>query len=184
MLRGISAPTDFGSIDRAPYLSADEKLATINQAPVSACKRLNYHWLFLPYVEGLVYGLVSVDGIRAIHIDRLNIGDKQLYGHGIGSRLVRAAIRHSLELDSTVTQVSGTWPRLGAVNTFISVLGAKNVTIEQYGNRYGAGTSKPLEAVFDDEPFQPGQPYKIQGVQGIIDPVKARTWELPEPVIS
>lgn len=176
------APTDFTHIDRAPGVSAVQKLREIDQAPIRVQRILNCFKLTLPYIEGLTYAPTRPSLAAAydnLHVERINIGDEALYGKGIGTRLVRAAVRHCLEAYSTVETLTATWVRLGAVNTFVRALGTDAVKVTQYGQTYGAGTGRQLEDMFDAHPFQAEEPYYVGYLEATLVPEKSAAWELP-----
>ncbi len=120
-----------------------------------------------------------------MHIEHINVGDKGLYGKGIGSRLLRAAILHSYKQDARLAEVSTGCARLGLVNTMVGVLGKENVSVTMAGAHYGWGADHWLEQVFDDRPSILGVPYLVDSITARFDPsLIAEFWEMPEEVGS
>lgn len=186
MLRAIVAPTDFLSIDRGPRFSAEEKLDIIARSPVtirpSVIRGKVYPDSFiarLPFTDGAIFNF----GIRTIEdallTDYVNVGDAALYGHGIGSRLLRASTRYAVEQDDRVCRLGTGWARLGLVNTVANVFGVENTGVTMSGEHYGWGGDRPLEAIFDDQPPKPNEKYLVNGVDALIDRDLAMTWEEP-----
>lgn len=195
MLRGIYSPTDFMSSDKDPTVSVEDKLAIIAASPVELeCDvaggvRTDSFTVTLPFVDGGCFDFGITGYPETVLTDHVNVGDAALYGHGIGSRLLRAALRYAVEQDARITELHTGWARLGLINTVVAILGGENVSVEAYGNRYGWGSDRPLETVLDDYPPVPDETYMVNAVIARIDREVALTWELPkltptEPVSS
>ncbi len=181
MLRGYYAPTDWKSIDKGVGIPKEIKLATIAASPVSVSPIQNAHKVTLPYVDGLSYVLRRpADEAPILHLERCNVGDEELYGAGIGTRLLQAAIRHGLELEPRITEFSGQWARLGMLNTIIGLVGQDNVATELDGVVYGLGSGRKLVEMFDAVPFVDGNVYTVDRLRAQINPDTALTWELPQ----
>lgn len=186
MLRGIYAPSDFTSRDLVPGISAQEKLKVIAASPVIATPdKVNdkvyddSFSLTLPYTDGgfFLFGISRMP--EMLFTDHISVGDEALYGHGIGTRLLKAACRYAVERDRRVKVFSTGWARLGLVNTAIRVFGEQNVAIE-HGERYGWNSDKELAAIFDENPPKAGEKYLVGGIEANIDPSLALTWEAPQ----
>jgi hypothetical protein len=188
MLRNIYAPTNFHSEDKDPGKTREEKLAIIKTKAVTARQIVRPSippsvLLELPFLEGLKYTLDRPrENTPTIHIREIDLGDEELYRQGLGTRLVRAAVRHGLELRPDLAQLTVGDARLGLVNTVIGVFGEENVGVT-VGQTYGNGSELPLEAIFDDHPPHPGMPYKVESIRAAIDPHLAAAWELPIDVV-
>lgn len=122
-------------------------------------------------------GIENYPGLLIIH--RLVVGNSDLYGKGIGSRMVRAATRYGQEEDPNLKAVHAKWPRWGFLNTVVRVFGIENVSAHLDITQYGRGGSKPLEAILDDKPIVPYQPYVLDGLDAVIDRTMVESWELP-----
>ncbi len=186
MLRGFYAPSDFLSRDLDPSLTADEKLAIINTSPVLVRPTVIKGRVFeddfiisLPFVDGGSFN----DGLKGfpetLFTDYINVSDAALYGRGIGSRLLKAAFRHSIGHNNNISEFHTGWARLGLVNATISVLSEENVGVECGGNRYGWGSDKPLDSVLDDFPPVPGAKCLVNSIVARIDRELAMSWEAP-----
>jgi len=187
MLRNLYAPSDFVSTDANPSIPPEAKLDIIAKSPVEVSHSLfggrvidEEFWVSLPFVAGggFSYGLGG-DHANRLFTDYVNVGDKELYGHRIGSRLLRAAIRYGVEKEPAVEVFSTGWARLGLVNTTINVLGIENVAFYKGGKRYGWEGDRPLEQVFDDAPPVENKPYLVYGIEAKIDRDLAMSWERP-----
>lgn len=186
MLRDIYVATDFAPTNADPTVAAADKLRIIAEAPVTLTPwtiRGQVHdrhfSVSLPFVRGgdFMAGLPSMRD--TLFMDSLNVGDPELYGHGIGSTLLRAACRYGVEREPRINRLAAGWTRLGLVNTAIRVLGEENVGVQISGRQYGWNGERPLEAVFDDFPPQTGEPYLVSSMQARIDPNLAKNWEAP-----
>lgn len=183
MLRNQYILSDLPSENAAPNIPVTEKLNLINTAPVllvPASDNENEFDLQLPFIRdaAFTYGLPSMVG--SIVLDRINIGDKELYGHGIGSRLVRAACRFAVEQDTRInTFLVDEHPRIGVLNTVIRVFGERQVEARIGSALYGRGHDRTLEQLFDDFPVQVGQPYLLSSITASIDFDTAMNWEPP-----
>ncbi len=181
MLCGYYAPTDWKSIDMGVGIPKERKLETIAASPVTVSPFQNAHIVTLPYVDGLYYVLRRpADESPILHLERCNVGDEELYCAGIGTRLLKSAIRHSLELEPRITEFSGQWARLGMLNTIIGIVGKDNVTTELDSVGYGLGSDRELEEMFDAVPFVDGDVYTVDRLRARINPDTALTWELPQ----
>lgn len=186
MLRDIYAPSDYDTRNEDPSLSASEKLAVITASPVTIDvttvdgQRYDDDVVVkLPYVYGGEVSLgLGEDGCTALLSD-FSVGDDELYGNGIGTRLLQAGIRYALDTDPRTTHVLGVWVRLGMLNTIVKSFGLENVTVTKGGQVYGLGTTRAIEEVFDDFPVDEGKTYSVQTVEAMIDPQKVATWEQP-----
>lgn len=186
MLRGIYAPSDYDTHNEDPSMSASEKLAIIAASPVTVDVTVAGDQRYdddvvvkLPYVYGgeVSFGL-DEEGDAALLSD-FSVGDDELYGNGIGTRLLQAGIRYALDTDPRITHVVGVWVRLGMLNTIAKSFGVDNVTVTKGGQTYGLGTPRAVEDVFDDFPLEEGKPYLVQTVKAVIDPQKVASWEQP-----
>jgi hypothetical protein len=184
MLRGIYAPTDFISFDLDPALGPEQKLRAIAAAPVTVKPwRINgkiYDDDFtvsLPYIQGAIFHANDREN-ESLFTDYVHVGDETLYGHGIGSRLLRAGCRYAVERNKHIKVFTTNWARLGLVNTAISVFGEENVGVD-HGIRYGWQGEKPLDAMFDDFPPDLGKKYLVGGIVARIQLDIAMTWEEP-----
>jgi hypothetical protein len=187
MLRGVYAPTDFVSRDRDPSISPVDKLRVIDSSPSMVHplgKRATNFIVRLPFTDGAVFeaGLCH-DGVYSEHV---NVGDVALYGHGIGSRLLRSGLRHAVELQSgKSTRFITGWARLGLVNTVVSVLGEENVKVRlENGTSYGWQTEQPLGDIFDAQPPVVGEKYLVAAIVANIDPELVMSWEPPQTMAT
>ncbi len=188
MLRNVYAPSDFESHDADPSLTAEEKLAVIASTPVEIAhtyfgeRFIPEEWsVGLPFMARAHLSMLpKTKGHEAIlFTDYVNVGDKNLYGHGIGSRLLRAAFRYSVQLDEDIAEFGTGWARLGLVNTVVDVLGPENVAVHKKGQRYGWQGERSLDELFDDHPATEGERYLVYGISAHIDRDLAMTWEKP-----
>ncbi len=181
MLRDVYVPSDLPSLNVAPDIPASEKIQVITATPVTIFHHSGFEFdLRLPYVRdtSFVHGLPSMTGSLALeHID---LGDERLYGHGIGSRLLRAATRYIVGLNAGVSSLTvDDHPRLGVLNTFISVFGTESVEARIGGVTYGGRGITTLDQIFEEHPVQAGEPYLLRSITACIDPAIAMSWENP-----
>ncbi len=190
MIRDFYAPSDFDTRDFDPSLSAEEKLRIIASAPVIATPAningKNYYddvRVSLPFITGghFATGLGRSPVGNTVLCDYFALGDEQLYGHGVGSRLLRSALRWAVASDSRTEVLQTNWARLGMVNTAVKVLGEENVGVRAHGADYGWGADKPLEEIFDDYPPIEGKAYLVHYICARIDRDLAMSWEAPVP---
>jgi hypothetical protein len=186
MLRGIYAPpTDFESMNTAPGVTRREKLEAIGLSLVALrCFPLvNIYHVGLPYVQGASFSFESVEEYGdTLRLEKLNVGDKELYRQGIGSRLVRAMVRYGTETRVNLAHLTVGNARLGTLNTTVRIFGQEAVSAHLYGKQYGRGTEVPLEHMFDEVPPEPDHYYPLDGVDVVIDRDKAAAWEMPVKV--
>jgi len=187
MLKDIYAPSDFAYSDMDPSVRVEDKLTVIAASPVEVVSEMEEEFsLSLPFVRGGEFSLLLWKNCRSGELPfmlawSIDVGDKELYGYGIGSRLLRAAVRYGIETEPELTRFTTGWARLGMVNTAIKVFGADNVAIEQGGKCYGWQSDKPLDEVFNDYPPEENKPYLVYGIDARINYDKAIQWELPTP---
>ena len=183
MIRGIEAPTDMASLDLAPWLSPEEKLAEIQQSPVTYESFRNGRALelHLPYIRCMMAHFIKTDGGRSMFIESINVTDRNLYKQGIGTRLIRAGIRYGIETFPDLREVSTSGARLGVVNTLAGIVGQENIEVRLAGEDYGGSHPKPLEAMFDDVPWVEGSPYKVHGIRATLDTAGVEAFEMPLP---
>lgn len=183
MLRGYTAPTDFLSRNKDPRVSSERKLEIIQTSPILAYPAAVNGTLYddtfslaLPFVEGgnFAYDLPSFPEV--LFSDYMNIGDADLYGQGIGARLLRAACRYSVERDARIREFHTNWARLGAINMAVRVFGVENVAIVRGNNRYGWESDLPLDSVFDDFPLIPDKCYLVNKIAAKISHDLAMSW--------
>lgn len=191
MLRNYYAPTDFSSVDCDPNLSVEAKLSVIEASPVivkpGAINSESYvdsYSLSLPFVVGAKFYVGLNNDSSFVHTNYFNIGDKELYGRRIGSRILRAALRYAVELNPSVETFSTGRARLGLVNTAVRVLGEENVAVRYFGDRFGWQSDRKLDEVLDEYPPTIGEKYIVKGIEAKIDRDQAVTWELPVPVLN
>ena len=183
MLRGLYAPSEFLSTDKAPSISVDRKLAFISHSPVVLRHGDgNVFTVSLPFIGGAFLSLGSADRNESLHAYYVDIGDKALYGHGLGSRLIRGACRYAFDRDDRVRIFSSGWSHLGLLNTAIRVFGEENVAAIQGDARYGWQGQQPLDKLLDDFPLHEGEAYIVGGIEANIDSALALTWEKPVEV--
>ena len=110
----------------------------------------------------------------AITLVDLDLGNRELYGHGIGMRLLQRIVEYGIHKRPHVDAVSrgvGNW---ALVMTLGKVLGGVNEHVQfqkgDSGNWYGAGTGRPVEAVFETYPAQEDEEYNVKNITGFIDP--------------
>lgn len=186
MLRNTFAPTDFFSRDRDPRLSPEQKLAIIAGSKPSlkfkeheGTVRYDRFRVCLPFTYGGDFR-VKLDGaFRVLYSNLIDIGDRQLYQQGIGSRILKAAIAYTALNHGSVTEFQTNPARLGLVRTVVSALGAENTGVDMNYTRYGWGGTRDLEALLRDHPPTPNAPYIVDSISARIDPNQAITWEQP-----
>lgn len=191
MLRELYAPTDFVSEDKDPFFTPEEKLALIDQSAVHAWQSVingkpyndQFH-VALPFVTGGTFSFGLKKFPEIVFTDYINVGDEQLYRNGIGARLLKAALRHSVGLDERVREFHTGWARLGLINTAVCVLGEENVGVESGGKSYGWGSDHPLSSVLDDFPPEPGEPYLVFKISAKLNRDEAMSWESPIKVLA
>jgi hypothetical protein len=183
MIGEIYAPSNYDSQDQDPKRSAKEKLEIIaNSAPqVVENKLLDTYKVNLPFVWGLT-AEPYVHDPDVLYLHHVNVGDEELYNHGIGTRLLKAAVAHSASKNPNLKRVIAIDADLGLVNTLIKSFGEENIRVSLAPNEcYGAGTKNSLEAIFDLQPPIEGEPYRVWEVEGYIDKKQIEDWELPIP---
>ena len=186
MLRGYYAPTDFESQDADLTLSLDEKLALIASSPATVTHLPicgNYtdtrFLLSLPFGTAITFNLMDIADRTNLYTEYVCVGDEQLRREGLGSRLLGAASRFAVERDQRVSTLTTNAARLGLINAAVNVFGVENVAVIDFGDRWGWMGDKPLEAMFDDRPFVPGEKYIPGTIEARIDPGAITAWEMP-----
>jgi hypothetical protein len=190
MLRDIYAPSDLKSINGDPSVPTDRKLEIINQSPITVEHPQTSYGRFitnefgvkLPFTEGAKFS-TYING--CLFTSFISVGDSELHRNGIGSRLLKSAVRYAVEHKKSppVELFASGWTRLGLVNTAVEVFGQENVAVKIAGkyfeNRYGWKGNKELEEIFDDQPPEEGEPYIVYCMEAMIDREQAMSWETP-----
>lgn len=170
MLKGIEIPIRTTVRDRKPTVSAADKLEHIQQKqairPVPDLETGLVSFK-LPYVDD--FKVEFNDEGTIMSINHFNIGDRALIGHGIGSRLLKRAIDHGLECYPNLNRLIHASANLALVNTVVKVVGEEYVSVNNRGQRYGFGTDRPLEAMFEDHPYTEDYPYLVDRVEAVLD---------------
>ena len=190
MLRGVYAPSDFESIDSDPAIPAAVKLAVIHAARVRVTQsefRDNFGGPFdleLPFRVRASFDLCThTDGqpLEQPYLsgERIDVSDEALYRNGLGTRLIKSAVRYGLLLEPRLQVFSTGWARLGLLNSVVKIFGEDSVAVMHGDNRYGWNGNVPLDAIFDDLPPRAGQPYLIPAMEAAVNPEIALGWELP-----
>lgn len=193
MLCNYYAPTDFDHVDEDPSMPAVDKLRRIAAAEVVAQPLVergktydNSYWVRLPYTQGAECFFGLPDFPETLMVDYINVGDRALYGNGIGIRLLMAGIKYAVDRDPNVAEVHTGWARWGLVSALGKLLGKENIAVENAGIRYGWGGAHPIEELLVVSPPTPGEPYLVCDVVARIDRGIALAWpapryELPDP---
>jgi hypothetical protein len=187
MIKEVYAPSDYTSINQDPSIPIEKKLEIISNARpvVIAYKWINTFKITLPFVQGATSEFFKEDPNLArdpnlLLLHDLNVGDKELYLKGIGTRLLQATVRHGELLNPNLEGIRAVDAHLGLVNTFVKCFGEDNTAIFlSPHDHYGKGSDKPLKAIFDHQPPIEGEPYKVWEVQAQVDPEQVKSWELP-----
>jgi hypothetical protein len=180
MLRGVHVSSDLPSLNSAPDISATEKLHIIATTPIAIIHHSAYEFdLRLPYIRDTAFTHSLPSMVGSLALERIDLGDEELYGHGIGSRLLTTATRFAVGLSSVTALTVDDHPRLGVLNTVISVFGEENVEARIGDISYGGQGEHTLGQIFDDHPVQEGEPYLLSVITARIDPATAMTWEVP-----
>lgn len=181
MLGGVYIPTDFSPQDRGPRLAPEQKLEIIQSSPVVVEKDRKGTKIYLPFgVVGRFNVLPKIgEEPPSLMIHFLAIDDENLYGKGIGSRMLKAATRQGLEQVSSLETVYIEDVRWGLLNTAVRVFGEENVSATEAGVEFGRGSAKPLEAILDVKQYVPGHFFAIDSLRAVIDRSTAAEWELP-----
>jgi len=185
MLHEIYVPQEAATRDSDPTKTVEEKLRIIADAPVQAdqqtmtgCLKLR-----LPYISTGLSAEPAVGDPNTLYIHHVALGDEALYGHGIGTRLLRAAARLALEQNPDMHELLAVHSNLVLVNTFAAAAGPENTTVWLSDrDSYGHGSDKPLEAIFDDQPYIDNQPYHVWEVRAVLNPMQVAAWELPTSI--
>jgi GNAT superfamily N-acetyltransferase len=180
MIGEVYAPSNYVSADQDPSKSAEEKLEIINSSQSKVTEnRLGAFRVTLPYVWGASAEPFVTDPNK-LYLHDVNVGDEELYGHGIGTRLLQAAVRYGASIDPNLKSVLARNADLGLVNTLIKGLGKENVRVSLSAHdHYGFGTNNPLEAIFEHQPSKEGEPYRVWEVEALVDSEQINNWELP-----
>jgi hypothetical protein len=175
----VPARPGMKSHDSNPAVSLEQKLNTIKQKRsikvVPDLTRRNpsgFKDLYrarLPYTKGVSF-LLEPESAEITLVD-LDLGDKQLYGHGIGTRLLQRVVDYGSRKRPDIPTVSrgvGNW---ALVMTLGKVLGGTEYVEFEKGNRmYGAWTGHhPAERALTDYPPEEGEEYNVKNIVGYID---------------
>jgi hypothetical protein len=182
MLRDVYAPTSYESVNQDPGLSACQKLEIIKDSPVLIEDDGIIIRASLPFVKGArilrAEDLISRHK-KYLHVLKVDIGDKELYRNGIGTRLLQAGVYYELLRNPRLDTVRVSSAQLGVVNTMVEIFGLENIAVTMVGKRYGMGQEQPLEAFLDDYPPVQGQPYWVRGIEARLNPESMEGWETP-----
>jgi hypothetical protein len=196
MLNHQEAVTHVDSIDSDPSVSAEEKVARIRgvlesdslaRTHMQRTSWVGYYTLHPGFGSvanfqlDIRQGAVTDDGHpeACMHLTKIDLGDKALYGHGLGTLLMRRAVQLGYEKAPELTPERPRLTRLQTdrtnlikLNTIIKVMGMDNVSAWMRGERYGRGTDRPLERMFEDHEYEEGDDswYLMQKVSATIDP--------------
>jgi hypothetical protein len=181
MIKGIYVESDFTSIDRGPGIPVDQKLAEIASSPVKLTPVFKDFRVRLPYTEGLMCSprVDKTSGKQILHIERANIGDEALYGKGIGTRLLKSALRYALEVQPRLSEFTAQHARLGFVNTAVKVAGESEVSVVIDEVHYGLPSGPAIGDMFKDVPVSPDWAYTVDFLRASVNPDQVKTWEMP-----
>lgn len=169
MLEGIEIPLTTASRDR-DGITAEQKLADIEQKQAihpRHFREMGYVSFRLPHVDGITVEFVEDETVMSIN--HFNIGDDDLVGRGIGSRLLVRAVEYGFKCHPKLTTLRHASANLALVNTVVNVVGEEYVSVFNRGEKYGFGTGQPLEAMFDDRPYEEDFPYLVDKVEAVLD---------------
>ncbi len=181
MIGDIAIPIRTTTRNKKPEISTADKLAHIHQKqairPIIDPEMGSVKFK-LPYVFGLE--VEFSDDESAMSIIQFNIGDKELAGHGIGSRLLRHAIEYGFENYERLQRLTHASANLALLNTVIKVVGEEYVSVCNRAERYGFGTARPLEDMFQTQPYREEYPYLVDSVEAALDrdAFRARTADI------
>lgn len=170
MLNDIEIPIRTTTRDKDPSVSADDKLSHIDQKQAIRAVRDREMGLVkfkLPYTDGLVVEFVEDETVMSIN--HFNIGDSELTGHGVGSRLLNRAIEYGFQRYPKLNKLIHASANLALLNTVVKVVGEDYVSVCNRGERYGFGTDRPLEAMFNTQPYQENYTYLVDSVEAVLD---------------
>jgi hypothetical protein len=187
MLGEIYAPSEYESKDADPSKTPEEKLEIISKSKtlVIPNKWRGIFKVTLPFVQGATAEIFEKDpnssrDPNVLFLHDLNVGDKELYGRGIGSRLVKATIKYAATQKPELTGIRAVNADLGLVNTVVKAVGSENVRVSLSAHEhFGMDAKAPLEEIFMHQAPAEGSPYKIWEVNAHIEPKTIEEWELP-----
>lgn len=179
-MRKFHAPSLLGSQNFDPEVPASDKLKEIASAAV-LIEPIEFSEVAPQFSASLPYTAQSFFGIRAgeVYATNIDLGDEELCGKGIGTRIVQAATRYAVEHRLRATRFTTHHAHLGMLRTAEKVFGEENVAVEMCGQRYGRESGRLLDAVFDDFIPVEGEPYVVHGIEAHIAAELVPTWESP-----
>ncbi|MDO8266099.1 MAG: hypothetical protein Q7T41_04125 [Candidatus Saccharibacteria bacterium] len=184
MIRDIYQSSDFETPNASTSLSREEKLAEIADAPVHCLRYIGADGhmetlgLSLPYTEiSSFYAGIPRDTDNLVCF-RMSLGDPELYGQGIGTRILRAVSQYTAEKHAARVLLAKDC-RLGFVNTAIKVYGQGAVKVRHNGQEFGRGCDRSLEEMLDEYPVDQTKTYVVRYLEARFDPDIAAAWEPP-----
>lgn len=180
-MRKFHAPSNLGSQNFDPEIPVDEKLGIISSSnvviePIEFSEVAPQFSASLPFTARSFFGIVSGSELYASNID---LGDEELCGHGLGTRILQAAARYAVELKPNVTRFTTKHAHLGLLRTAVKVFGEQNVSVEMCGQGYGRDSDRHLDGIFDDFIPVEGEAYVVHGIEAHIVSELVPTWESP-----
>ncbi|HVV25935.1 MAG TPA: hypothetical protein VHC21_02805 [Candidatus Saccharimonadales bacterium] len=197
MLNNQEAVTHVESRDHEPSVPPEEKVAlirevltgdTLGRPHLQETSWIGYYTIHPGFGSIIKFQLDLRSGSTrttdgepeaCMYVTKMDLGDKALYGHGLGTLLLRRAVQLGYEKAPeltadrpTLTRVESDRANLIKLNTVIKVLGKENVSAWMRGERYGRGTDRLLEQMFEDHEYEEGPDswYLMQKVSAVVDP--------------
>jgi hypothetical protein len=162
------------SFDSDPAKSKAQKIREIKSTSRVRVKQVpGHHNMFrthLAHTKGATFVLEPEH--QNIYLWDFDLGNRQLYGHGIGTRILQKVVDFGLKRNrdtATITRDIGNW---AMVKTLGKVLGGDEyVKFELNGEHYGEGRDRPISAALEDFPpsLEEGEDYTVRNLIGSID---------------
>jgi len=171
------------SVDSDPRKSTRQKILEIKKSRINVRKRPGYDDVYethLHHTKGISFYIA--EGTDDLTIWDIDLGNRELYGHGIGTRLLQRVVSFGLNKNSaleTVSRGEGNWALAKTIGKVIG--GSEFVSFEKGGVVYGERGDRPIEAVLEDHPFEnENHEYGLQNVVGSIDEARLMNRETAE----
>lgn len=170
------------SVDSDSRKTTRQKILDIKKSRIKIAKESGYDNVYrtrLLHTKGLSFYVA--EGSKDLTLWDIDLGNRALYGHGIGARLLQRAVQFSLHKNpdiQTVSRGEGNWALAKVIGKVLG--GDEHVSFEKDGTVYGEQGDRPISTALVDHLPTEGQEYTVRNIVGSIDTAHLMSQEVAE----